>query len=117
MSVPEPEKGHEEGQDEEAPEAVLLIRLDEADALVHLRSMVSDRLLVYFSLPPLPFHPPSSVMGSRGSRPLRLVQLLHEFLGLMGVIMLTAGISFLLFTSFSPLPDRHKRQRNASETC
>ena len=49
MSVPEPEKGHEEGQDEEAPEAVLLIRLDEADALVHLKSMVSDRLLVYFS--------------------------------------------------------------------
>jgi len=38
MSVPEPEKGHEEGQDE-APEPVLLIRLDEADALVHLRSM------------------------------------------------------------------------------
>ena len=45
MSVPEPEKGNEEGQDEEAPEAVLLIRLDEADALVHLRSMVSDCFL------------------------------------------------------------------------
>jgi len=43
MSVPEPEKGHEECQDEETPEPVLLIRLDEADALVHLRSMVSNR--------------------------------------------------------------------------
>jgi len=105
MSVPEPEKGHEEGQDEEAPEAVLLIRLDEADALVHLRSMVSGCLLVYF--PPLPFHSPSLVMGSRESRALRLVLLLHGFIGLMGVILLTAGIPFLLFTSFSPLPDRH----------
>jgi len=41
MSAPEPEKGHEEGQDGVAPELALLIRLDEADALVHLRSMVS----------------------------------------------------------------------------
>lgn len=39
MSVPEPEKGHEEGQDDEGPEPVLLIRLDEADALVNLKSM------------------------------------------------------------------------------
>jgi len=39
MRVPKPEKGHEEGQNEEVPESVLLIRLDEADALVHLRSM------------------------------------------------------------------------------
>lgn len=41
MSVPQPGKGHEEGQDEVVPEPVLLIRLDEADALVHLKSMVS----------------------------------------------------------------------------
>jgi len=33
------DESHEEGQDEETPEPVLLIRLDEADALVHLRSM------------------------------------------------------------------------------
>jgi len=39
MNVPEPAKGHEQGQDEVSPEPVLLIRLDEADALVHLRSM------------------------------------------------------------------------------
>jgi len=39
MSVPEPEKGCEDGQDEEVRETVLLIRLDEADALVHLKSM------------------------------------------------------------------------------
>jgi cleavage and polyadenylation specificity factor subunit 3 len=43
-SVPEPEKGHEDSQDEETPEPVLLIRLDEADALVHLKSMVSCSL-------------------------------------------------------------------------
>ena len=48
MSVPEPEKGYEEGQDEEAPESVLLIRLDEADALVNLRSMVSYRFSACF---------------------------------------------------------------------
>jgi len=41
MNVPEPDKGNEGSQDEEAPEPVLLIRLDEADALVHLGSMVS----------------------------------------------------------------------------
>ena len=51
MNVPEPEKGHEEDQDEEVPGPVLLIRLDEADALVHLRSMVSRRPSVYSSLP------------------------------------------------------------------
>ena len=59
MSVPEPEKGHEEGQDEEGPEPVLLIRLDEADALVNLRSMVSYSFSAHFtslSLSPLPFH-------------------------------------------------------------
>ena len=71
MSVPEPEKGHEQGQNEEAPEPVLLIRLDEADALVHLRSMVSYRSSAYFhlflSLPLLPVHFPSSAMGLRGS--------------------------------------------------
>ena len=49
MNVPEPEKGHEEGQDEEGPEPVLLIRLDEADALVHLRSMVSYCFSAYFT--------------------------------------------------------------------
>ena len=41
MNVPEPEKSNDDGQDEGAPEPVLLIRLDEADALVHLGSMVS----------------------------------------------------------------------------
>ena len=49
MSVPESEKGQEEGQDEETPEPVLLIRLDEADALVHLRSMVSNCFSAYFT--------------------------------------------------------------------
>jgi len=39
MNVPESEKGQDEGQDEVDPEPALLIRLDEADALVHLRSM------------------------------------------------------------------------------
>ena len=52
MSVPEPEKGQEEGQDGEAPEPVLLIRLDEADALVHLRSMVSYRFSASLFSPP-----------------------------------------------------------------
>jgi len=41
MNVPEPGKDNGDGQDEGAPELVLLIRLDEADALVHLGSMVS----------------------------------------------------------------------------
>lgn len=50
MSVPEPEKSREDGQDEEVPEPVLLIRLDEADALVHLKSMVS-----FSSVAPLHF--------------------------------------------------------------
>ena len=49
MSVPEPEKGNEGGQDEDDPEPVLLIRLDEADALVHLRSMVSCPLSAYLT--------------------------------------------------------------------
>ena len=65
MNVPEPEKGQEEGQDEEGPEPVLLIRLDEADALVHLRTMVSNCSSAYFTfLPSLPGY--SSVMGLRG---------------------------------------------------
>ncbi|KAF9793222.1 beta-lactamase-like protein [Thelephora terrestris] len=38
IGVPEPEKGHEDGRDE-VPEQALLIRLDEADAVVHLKSM------------------------------------------------------------------------------
>lgn len=68
MSVPEPAKGCEDDQDEEAPEPVLLIRLDEADALVHLRSMVSYRLSPRStSLSSSLFHFPSSVMGLRGS--------------------------------------------------
>ena len=45
MNVPELEKGREGGQDEGTLEPVLLIRLDEADALVHLGSMVSCRIL------------------------------------------------------------------------
>ena len=57
MDVPESDKGQDEGQDEVGPEPVLLIRLDEADALVHLRSMVSYRISR------LPFYFPSSVMG------------------------------------------------------
>ena len=63
VSVPEPEKGHEEGQDEEAPEPVLLIRLDEADALVHLRSMVSYSFSVHFTPLPLPLYPFTSFLG------------------------------------------------------
>ena len=64
MSVPEPEKGQEEGQDERAPEPVLLIRLDEADALVHLRSMVSYRFSASpSSILPFRFHFPSSSVG------------------------------------------------------
>ena len=60
MTVPEPEKG-DESHDEEGPEYVLSIRLDEADALVHLRSMVRVHFLVFF--PSSPLHFPSSAMG------------------------------------------------------
>ena len=49
MNVPESEKGGEDGQDEDVPEPVLLIRLDEADALVHLKSMVSSHLSPHFA--------------------------------------------------------------------
>ena len=57
IGVPEPEKGHEDGQDE-GPEQALLIRLDEADAIVHLKSMVSYPFIgsLHFSFfPPLSF--------------------------------------------------------------
>ena len=61
MNVPEPGKNNEGGQDEGVPEPVLLIRLDEADALVHLGSMVSE----YFPspIPPPSFHFPSLAKG------------------------------------------------------
>lgn len=49
MSVPESEKGNEDCQDGGVPEPELLIRLDEADALVHLKSMVSYHLPVSLS--------------------------------------------------------------------
>ena len=60
MTVPEPEKG-DESHDEEGPEYVLSIRLDEAEALVHLRSMVRVHFLAFF--PSSPLHFPSSAMG------------------------------------------------------
>lgn len=91
MSVPEPEKGREDGQDqdEEAPEPVLLIRLDEADALVHLKSMVSYRLSPHsISLSPSLFHFPTSDTGSSGGGNLFFDATRVEFLELMGVVLL-----------------------------
>ena len=63
MSVPEPEKGDEEGQGEDGPEPVLLIRLDEADALVHLRSMVSYIFSTSFPSFLPPFSLSLSILG------------------------------------------------------
>ena len=53
MGVPESEKGHEGGQDE-GPEPVLSIQLDEADALVHLKSMVSYSIQRFRPSPRVP---------------------------------------------------------------
>ena len=93
MSVPEPEKGNEDDQDEEGPEPVLLIRLDEADALVHLKSMVSCLSL---SPPPFPLSLSTLGHGLRGNENLPL----GISIELMGVICLSV---FLFF----PLSDRH----------
>ena len=97
MNVPEPEKGGEDGQDEEVPEPVLLIRLDEADALVHLKSMVSRRLspsfhFSFFFDVSLPFLGSGTEGGSGKIRLWR--HFCIEFRQLMGVVSLIAGISF-----------------------
>lgn len=80
MSVPEPEKGREDGEEEEIPEPALLIRLDEADALVHLKSTVSRRLSPHStSLSSSLFHFPSSVDGAEGKQTnLRLAPLVYS---------------------------------------
>ena len=104
IGVPEPEKGHEDGQDE-GPEQALLIRLDEADAIVHLKSMVSYPVigLLHFSF----FFPLCLSLSFLGNgvearRKFRPSATCIELLALMGVILLIAGISFLL--------DRNQRQ-------
>lgn len=109
MSVPEPEKGREDVQDEEVPEPVLLIRLDEADALIHLKSMVSRLLSPYStSLCSSPFHFASSVTGLRRSTNFVLSTIFIEFLESTGVVLLITGICFFL--------DGRERQRDPPET-
>jgi hypothetical protein len=85
MNVPEPEKGHEDSQDEGAPEPVLLIRLDEADALVQLRSMVSYCFLGF-----LPFFLPRPWVEGKAGISSRGIAV--GFIELMGVVLLIAGI-------------------------